>query len=73
PTPFKAIYWGTFDDEGERLPEADTVDYVFVPTSLDPEPRAVLDTIRDEFETVYEQGGVTLLRRRTVDLRSGGG
>ncbi|HEX2192315.1 MAG TPA: DUF2079 domain-containing protein [Acidimicrobiales bacterium] len=64
PTPFKATFWGTFDNEGERLPEADSVDYVFLPTQLDQEPKAVLDSIRHEFETVYEDGGVTLLRRR---------
>jgi uncharacterized membrane protein len=64
PTPFRATYWGTFDQEGERLPEADTVDYVFVPTYLGSEPAAVLANIRHEFETVYEDGGVLLLRRK---------
>jgi uncharacterized membrane protein len=64
PTPFKAIYWGTFKQEGQRIPEADTIEYVFVPTTLDPEPKAVLDGIRPEFETIFEEGGVTLLRRK---------
>ena len=64
PTPFRATYWGTQRQEGERLPEADTVDYVFVPSYLDNEPAIVLDSIRAEYETVYEDGGVTLLRRR---------
>ena len=64
PTPFSAQYWGTFTQEGERLPEADSVDYVFVPTYMDNEPAEVLASIRPEFETVYDEGGVTLLRRR---------
>ncbi len=64
PTPWRATYWHLREKEGERLPEADDVDYVIVPTTLDPEPQAVLDSIRGEFETVYEEGGVTLLRRR---------
>ena len=73
PTPFKAIYWRTFEQEGKRIPEADTIEYVFVPAQLDPDPKAVLDGIRGEFETVYEEGGVTLLRRRSVTLPPGGG
>ena len=73
PTPFKAIYWGTFKQEGKRIPEADTVEYVFVPAQLDPDPKAVLDGIRGEFETVYEEGGVALLRRRSVSVRPGPG
>ena len=64
PTPFSALYWGTHTQEGQRLPEADTVDYVFVPAYLDNEPAEVLDSIRPDFETVYEEGGVLLLRRR---------
>jgi uncharacterized membrane protein len=64
PNPFKASYWGTFKQEGQRLPAADRVEYVLVPTVLDPEPKAILDSIRGEFETVYEEGNVTLLKRR---------
>ena len=64
PNPFSALYWGVRDREGERLPEADTVDYVFVPAYLDNQPARVLASIRGEFETVYNEGGVLLLRRR---------
>ncbi len=64
PNPWKAAYWGTFDREGQRLPFAHEVSFILVPTQLDPEPRAVLDSIRGEFETVYDSGGVVLLRRR---------
>jgi uncharacterized membrane protein len=64
PNPFSALYWGTHTQDGQRLPEADSVDYVFVPTHMDNEPANVLQRIRPEFETVYDDGGVLLLRRR---------
>ncbi len=64
PTPWKAAYWGTFTQEGQRLPIADRVEWVLLPTQLDPEPKAVLDTIRSDFESVYEKDGVMLLHRR---------
>ena len=64
PNPWRATYWGTSTQEGQRLPEADDVEYVMVPTTLDPEPKAVFDSIRADFETVYEAGGVTLVKRR---------
>ncbi|HEX6595326.1 MAG TPA: hypothetical protein VF045_00215, partial [Acidimicrobiales bacterium] len=63
PNPWKASYWGTFKQEGKPLPFADDVDWVLLPVSLDPEPRAVYDSIRSQFETVHENDGVRLLRR----------
>ena len=64
PNPWRASYWGTFQREGQRLPQADDVEYVMVPSQLDAEPRTVLDSIRGEFDTVYDEGGVLLLKRR---------
>jgi len=64
PNPWKASYWGTFKQEGQRLPIADDVQYLLLPTQLDPEPKAVLDSIRGDFDVLYEQGGVLLLHRR---------
>ena len=64
PNPFKASYWGTFKTEGQRLPQADRVQYVLLPSSLDPDPKAVLESIRNEFETVYDQGGIVLMKRK---------
>jgi uncharacterized membrane protein len=63
PNPFHASYWGTFKQEGQRLPQADRVEYILVPTVLDPEPQAILATVRVDFDVVYEAGNVTLLRR----------
>ena len=39
PNPFKGSYWGTFKQEGQRLPQADRVEYILVPTILDPSRR----------------------------------
>ena len=64
PNPWKASYWGTFKQEGERLPQADRVQFILVPSKLDAEPKAVLDSIRGDFETVYEGDGVLLLKRK---------
>jgi len=64
PNPWKASYWGTFKQEGQRLPQADRVQYLLLPSQLDAEPKAVLDGIKADFDVVYDQGGVVLLRRR---------
>jgi uncharacterized membrane protein len=64
PNPWKANYWGTFKQEGQRLPQADHVQYLLLPAALDPEPKAVFDTIRSDFDVLYDQGGVMLLRRK---------
>ena len=66
PNPFKASYWGTFKQEGQRLPQADRVEYILVPTALDPEPAAVLAQIRADFEVVYEAGNVTLMKQKAA-------
>lgn len=65
PNPFSTSYYGTPEQQvGERLPQADRVEYIMVPTVLDPEPKAVLDRIRKDFEVVYEAGNVTLLKKK---------
>ena len=66
PNPFSGSYWGTFTQEGQRLPQADGVEYVIVPTMLDPVPKAVFERIRKDFDLVYEAGNVTLMKRRPV-------
>ncbi|HEX8770225.1 MAG TPA: DUF2079 domain-containing protein [Acidimicrobiales bacterium] len=64
PNPWKASNWGTFDREGQRLPQADRVEYIFVPSSLSAESQAVLDDIRGGFMPVYDREGVQLFKRR---------
>ena len=38
--------------------------YVLLPSVLDPDPKAVLESIRNEFDTVYDQGGIVLMKRK---------
>jgi len=66
PNPFKASYWGTFKQEGQVLPQAGRVEYILVPTALDPEPQEIFNRIRVDFESVYEAGNVTLVKRSTT-------
>ena len=66
PTPFKAAYWGTFKQEGQRLPQADRVEYIMLPTALDPEPQAVLSSVRGDYDVAYEAGNVTLLKKKAA-------
>jgi len=64
PNPWKASYWGTFKQEGQRLPQSDQVQYLLLPSQLDPEPKAVFDAIKEGFDVLYDQEGVVLLRRK---------
>lgn len=66
PTPFRAAYWGTFQQEGQRLPEADRVEYILLPTALDAELKAVFDRVRVDFDVLYEAGNVTLVKKRAA-------
>jgi uncharacterized membrane protein len=67
PNPWEAQYWGTFTQEGERLPRADGVEYLLLHIDeLPPDHRELLRSIRGDFETVYEKENVLLLRRRSI-------
>nr|MBA3268644.1 DUF2079 domain-containing protein [Acidimicrobiia bacterium] len=66
PNPWKASNWGKLDQEGEPLPQADRVDYIFLRSNLDPDPKAVFDSIVNDFETLYRDDEVQLLRRRSA-------
>lgn len=72
PTPFSAASWKTFKQEGQRLPEADDVEYLMLPTVLDDHP-SVLAQIRGRFVEVARaanaQGqGAVLYKRQGRDL-----
>ena len=68
PQPFSTHDYGTSgqagEDGGRRLPEADRVEYVVVPTALDHQPKCIFEQIRKDFDVVYEAGAVTLLKSR---------
>ena len=62
PTPFHAVYWETFEHEGEELPFSDEIEYVFLPQSeLSNED---WQRIQSEFELVDENSTAALFKRR---------
>jgi uncharacterized membrane protein len=63
PTPFSAIYWNTFKQEGQRLPVADDVQYLFLPTNLEDHPQT-LTKIRGDFVMVAHSGSAVLYKRK---------
>jgi len=67
PTPFAASSWKTFKQEGQRLPEANDVEYLLLPPTIDDHP-GVFDKIRTQFVEVAraendQQEGAVLYRR----------
>ncbi len=63
PTPFRAQYWDLYTQEGQRLPFAGQVRYLFLPTTLSPSDRTVLDSIRSQFRVVRSDAQATLWER----------
>jgi len=51
PTPFSASHWKLGKQEGHRIPEADTVEYLLLPARLD-DHVAVFDSIKSGFTEV---------------------
>jgi uncharacterized membrane protein len=67
PTPFSAAYWDTFKQEGQRLPFANQIQYVILPTQLDVPSQEVWAPIRDDFEIVATNEAATLYKRIRPD------
>jgi uncharacterized membrane protein len=68
PTPFRAHWWGLGDQEGQRLPEADAIEYVVLPkpgSYFSPEMSDVVMSLRDGYVTVFDSENVVLLKRRS--------
>ncbi|MGH9123853.1 MAG: DUF2079 domain-containing protein [Acidimicrobiales bacterium] len=63
PTPFRAAYWGLLNQEGQRLPFANQVQYLVLPVDLDSSTAPVFKQISSQFVVVREVGNVMLLRR----------
>ncbi len=63
PTPFRAQYWGLYTQEGQRLPFADQIQYVALPTNLTGTDEAVFTSISSQFHVVAQTGDVALYRR----------
>lgn len=65
PTPWRAVNWGDYRTNGQRLPEADQVDYVLLSPRWDePDDVTLVRTLRDEgFVTIHASPGLLLLKR----------
>ena len=63
PTPFRAAYWKTFKQEGERLSFANEIQYVILPTQLDFDSEQVWEPIRADFKVVATNSAATLYKR----------
>jgi uncharacterized membrane protein len=63
PTPFRAEYWGLYQQEGEQLPFANQVQYLVVPINLPATDVPVMASIAEEFVVVGQGGGVLVYRR----------
>ena len=69
PTPFYAQHWKLFEQEGQRLAEAATVQYLFLPVTVTDHPD-VFAQVRDQFVEVAraendEHRGAVLYKRVT--------
>lgn len=65
PNPYFASYWGDDSQKGQRLPQADDVEYVMVsPNGLGKEGAAVYKDLPDEgFVSIFEERGIVVLRK----------
>jgi uncharacterized membrane protein len=63
PTPFRATYWGLYNQEGQRLPFAGQVQYLVIPTLLYGVDQTVFTSISADFALVAAGGGVSVYRR----------
>ena len=63
PTPFRASYWGLYDQEGQVLPSAPSVQWLAIPTFRDGVDARTFDAIAYQFQLVATGGGVEVYRR----------
>jgi uncharacterized membrane protein len=74
PNPFMANYWGDDSQKGERLPEADQVEYVLeIPTELfEPAPSVYQQLAEEGFQSIFEKEGIVLLKRAATPGETAG-
>ena len=66
PTPFSAKFWDRYQFDGRRLPFADQVQYLLLPTDsydLGPDDAHVLAEVSSQFRIIYQVGYVALFER----------
>jgi uncharacterized membrane protein len=62
PTPFYAVYWNTFKQDGECLPIASDVQYLMLPPDLSDNAH-VFDRIQSQFQVVAKSSNAVLYKR----------
>lgn len=63
PNPFEAANWGDFSREGDRLPFADSVDYVVVPAEQEGSVSRLIDSLGGDFEVDLTNDNLMVLER----------
>jgi uncharacterized membrane protein len=74
PTPFAASHWKLFQQEGQRLPQADTIQYLLLPTDLHDHPEVLAELDREFIEIAHAENaygqGAALYQRTTSPAMS---
>jgi uncharacterized membrane protein len=63
PNPFRAEYWGLYNEEGRTLPFAGRVQYVVIGATLSPDSARTFAAIAPQFRLVASGGGVNVFKR----------
>ena len=63
PNPFRAEYWDTFKQEGQRLPFADQIQYLVLPTDLTGSDGQVFASIASQFKIIALAGDVAVYHK----------
>ena len=63
PTPFRATYWGLYNQEGERLPFSNQIQYIVVPLDLSGVDEQVFHSISNQFTLISRGGGLGVYER----------
>jgi hypothetical protein len=66
PNPFRAQYWDTFQQEGQRLPFADQVQWLVLPTGLTGTDATLFASVSPTFHVVQQDGDVALYERNSA-------
>ena len=72
PNPFKASYWGTFNQEGKPLPYASKIQYVVLPVSITTTDKT-WQGVASQFHPVASNFIAVLYQRNRPAAASGGG
>lgn len=63
PTPFSAQYWGLYTQEGQRLPFANQIQYLVLPTPLTGTDETTFSQIARQYRSVKQVGNVVVYKK----------